>query len=246
MKQNRSILFVLILVFLLTACRSEPAPASPAIDIITLQITPELDHWRGKIADCARNIPQLGIITKVLPYASLETDQSDLTIRLGTKQEGDHFAYVLGIEEIVIVAGSDVPISEISLESLQNIYLGLFKNWNEVPEVLALSQDFNQPIQTLSYPAGESLRHLFEISYLSSESINSSPQVFSTIPYITSYLQDHPAAVGYLLKSQVPPNVQTLSITDTETFWSEQYVLAVTPEEPEGKLLEYLLCLQEE
>jgi hypothetical protein len=50
--------------------------------------------------------------------------------------------------------------------------------------------------------------------------------------------------IGYLLESQVPDEIQTLTLSNSIPESAQVYVLAVTDQEPAGGLRQLLLCLQ--
>jgi len=213
------------------------------MEIIQIQVSPASAHWMGAVAQCSDQIPNLGIYRKILPIDELDLSSSDLILRLGARQELDPFVTLLGTEEIVLVAGQDVPVDALSLETVHAIFTSMITQWDQVPEAQAV-MDKSQPIRTLSYPSGHELRRLFETSILNSASIVSNPIAFSTITTLENLLIEHPFAIGYALKGQVPEGVHILNITSDTPQPVLQYVLAITPQEPTGLLRELLLCLQ--
>jgi hypothetical protein len=245
MKSAKIFLCCLALLAILTSCQPESplTEETPEIDIINLGITPSLTHWLPNVAQCANAIPDFGIY--VLPWIEPELDQADLILRLGERQETDPHVAIMGIEEITIVSGVELPVSTLSLESLQAIYSGSINNWREVPEVIEASIEINQPIQTLSYPKGHLLRLLFRNTVLQQQPISSNTLIFSTPEYLETLLQEYPYAIGFMLKSQVPEDVQKLTITNFNSQQAQQFVLAITSQEPTGKLRQLLLCLQD-
>ncbi len=80
--------------------------------------------------------------------------------------------------------------------------------------------------------------------YLEDQAIHSLPQVFSTIHALETIQADQPYAIGFGLQSQLPDNSQIIEITDESELPAQQYVLAITPHEPQGNLQQLLLCLQ--
>lgn len=236
----------LVLVGMLAACTAEPPSAEVLVPpvIVDLQVTPAVAHWLPRVAACAEDIPDFGIFTRVLPRAELSLDESDLILRLGERLDSDPFAAVMGIEEIVVFAGEDVPVSALSLASLQGIYAGSVTHWGDVPEADHDIVGKGMPIRPLSYPEGHEIEILFRRAYLEDEPILAAPQMFSTVEFLQILFEQNPDAIGYLLESQVPAGVRILSITDDKPIPSGQYVLAITSSEPEGRLKQVLLCLQ--
>lgn len=246
MKREILFLFFVIISFALAGCAGTTSQmdAAPTLEIINLQITPELQHWLPVIADCAGDLPGFGLTTEISPESALSLDSSDMIIRLGFQSESDPFVSVLGAEPIAVIIGAQVPLTAISLDSLRGIFSGKFTNWNNLPETKSLDIELDQPIISLSYPEGSSIRQLFEITHLQSEPIGVTSIQFLLPTTTSKLLKDNPYAIGYLLESQVPEGKNTLIISDFETEQVAPYVLSITRVEPEGNLRQLLLCVQ--
>ena len=215
-----------------------------SIEVVNLQITPALVHWLPQVADCAEDIANFGIYTQVLPLSELNLDQADLILQLGKPIDSESHIAVMGVEEIGIIVGDQVPVSSLSIESVQAIYSGSILHWGKIPEVIDAGIEIDQPIQLLSYPEGTTLNILFKESYFDKEISPDNLLFFSTIEYLESLLQEHPYSIGYLLKSQFPAETRELTITGFDPQNAQHYVLAITPQEPLGNLRQLLLCLQ--
>ena len=238
---------VLLALFLLvpTACSGGAAEESiPAqTEIITLQLTPALEHWLPKVASCAGDIPYLAVITQLKPADELSLESADLVLRLGEREDQDPYIAVLGQERTIILAGPGVPITALGLESLQQIFTGEINIWSDVPGAAGLEKD--QAITVLTYPEGHELRLLFEQAYLDSGTVGGNPLTFSTETYLAELLSSHPAAIAYTLESLLPPVAQTLAVRGFDAPRAQHNVLAITQDEPMGKLRQLLLCLQD-
>jgi hypothetical protein len=227
----------LILLTTLTAC-GPAASSEGTLEVVHLQTTTTLEHWLPQVADCASAIPNLGVASDIIPPGDLSLDGADLLLRLGARQTDDPFTVVLGSENLVLVAGDQVPVSTLSVESLQSIYAGDWATWADDAAAAA-----DLPLVLLSAPAGSELENLFSESYLDGSSIVSNPQRYATPEGLADKLNANPTALGYALASQVPEGFRTLPVMGLETDPSF-YVLAVTAAEPAGGLRQLLLCLQ--
>lgn len=246
MKWINLVLLGLALLVTVTACEPEaPIPVEqPPPQVVELQITPAVEHWLPWVAGCAADIPNFGVSVRVLPRAELSLAETDLILRLGERLETDPFVAVMGVEEIVIVAGEDVPVDSIRLADLQAIYAGTITHWGEVLWEGEIESEKGQPLKPLSYPEGHEVQVLFTRVYLDDNSSAIEPQVFSTTAFLEKLLDLHPYTISYLLESQVPEGVRILSVSPEDQVASLQYVLAITAEEPTGGLKQLLLCLQ--
>ncbi len=212
--------------------------------VVSLQTTPALAQWLPPVSACAESVRNLGVYAEILPRTELNTNGTDLTLRLGERLDSDLFVSVMGNERLVIVAGEDVPVDLLSFESLQTLYTGTAKNWSDLPEAADLGLSETLPAVTLSYPRGNELEQFFSQIYLSNNPITGNAIRYSTIDKLESLLEQYPSAVAYTLESQIPAGVRTLAIRGMESN-AELLVLAITPVEPSDGLRQLLLCLQD-
>ena len=244
---TRKICLISIITLLcLAACQVKPFhdTETPTLEIINIQVTPASAYWMDEVAQCSQQIPYLGVYRQILPVNELDLSTADLILRFGQRQETDPFVTVLGTEEIVLVAGKDVLVSSLSLESVQAMFTGVYTYWEQVSESQEITSEATQPITTLSFPPGHELRNLFETSFLESESIANNATVFYSEEALEKLLTEYPFAISFALKSQTPEGVRTLGITSDNPQPGLQYVLGITRQEPTGYLRELLLCLQ--
>ncbi len=235
-----------LILLLASACSDTPAmEAENGVEVISLQTSPELERWLSGAADCAEEVQGIGIAASITPGTEIQIEDADLTLRLGERLETDPYVVLLGTEQMSIVGGDDVPVGALSMESIRLIYTGEVTHWADIPEVQNAGIEIDQPIPILSYPDSHQLAQLFQESYLGSNVIKSGIQVFTTPAFLAEFLQEHPYGIGYLLSNQVPVGIRELTVTDDAPPASQYYVLAITSAEPEGKLRQLLLCMQE-
>ncbi|QRN84150.1 substrate-binding domain-containing protein [Chloroflexota bacterium] len=233
---------VFLLLGALTACNGT-AQSDTELEVVHLQTTPALAHWLPRVATCADVIPYLGVASEIVSPTVLDPDNADLILRLGPRQADDPYTAVMGTESLVLVAGDQVPLDVLSLESLHSIFAGDVTLWSEVPEVDKTAAA-NHPITVFSYPNGDELANLFSQAYLDGKTITGYSQRYSSSEGLAALLTANPYGLGYTLASQSPTGFRTLVITGLEQDPSF-YVLAVTAVEPENGLRQLLLCLQD-
>lgn len=235
-------LTLILLAGLLAGCNSVGTDNQTPLEVVHLQTSLALAHWLPKAADCANAIPNLGIASEIVEPASLSLETADLILRLGPRQTTDPYTAVMGTESLELVAGVQVPLDILSLDSLQKIYQGDWTSWSEVSEMDSAA-GIDLPLTLFSYPIGNEIETLFSQIYLDGKPITGNLQRYSTTDGLASLLAANPYGLGYSLASQVPAGFRTLVVTDLTqdpTF----YVLAITASEPEGGLKQLLLCLQ--
>ena len=247
MKSRLSLLLLVTLNLLLGACSTggNSPTLESALEVITLQTTPSLAHWLPEAAACANTLPGVGVYTNILPVGDLDPTAADLTMRLGNPLDTDPFVTVMGTENLVIIAGPDIPVTSLSLESLQAIFAGEMTDWRDVPEASEIELTDYTPITLLSYPKGDDLRSHFSEIYLGSSRFTDSARIFSTADALAALLEAYPGAITYALASQVPPSARVVSITEMGEISTAVFVIAITQNEPENAIRSLLLCLQD-
>ncbi|MDT8382737.1 MAG: hypothetical protein RQ728_10860, partial [Brevefilum sp.] len=87
MKHNIWRISIIIITLLLTACNDVVIESSPEpiLELIDLQITPELEHWLPWVSQCAYSIENIGVYTEMRTQESLDIDQTDLVLKLGER-----------------------------------------------------------------------------------------------------------------------------------------------------------------
>ncbi len=227
-------------------CKKIPAAPDEPVEpeIVALQVVPALANWLPKVASCANEIPNFGISTQILPRDELSIEHSDLILRLGEKMENDPFVSVVGTEEIVLVAGVEVPVNELSLQSVRAIFNGEYSDWFDVPETNGNSVEGKSKINILSFPPGDDVESSFRRIFLDDvQDIAAEIKYFSTVDFLQIQMEENPGSLTYLLRSQVPGQMKIVEVKD-ENFVAEILVLAVTKFEPVNPLKQFLLCLQ--
>lgn len=243
MKKLSVAVLVGLLLALLAACGPAPATEETALEVVHLQTTPALAHWLPEVAECANAIPNLGLASEIAEPSALSLGSADLILRLGPPQGDDPYTAVMGMESFALVAGDQVPLDSISIESLRSIFAGEWTLWSEVPEVNNPA-DTELPLTLFTYPIGNELEELFGQTYLDGKAPLGSHPRYSSTDKLAELLAENPYGLGYALASQVPAGFRTLEITGLEQG-PAFYVLAVTAGEPEGGLKQLLLCLQD-
>ena len=232
-----------LLLALLAACGPAPATEETALEVVHLQTTPALAHWLPKAAECADAIPNLGLASEIAEPSALNLDSAEIILRLGSPQADDPYTAVMGMESFALIAGDQVPLDSLSVESLRSIFAGEWTLWSQVPEAENLA-DAELPLSLFTYPIGNELEELFSQTYLDGKAPLGNHQRYSTTDKLADLLTENPYSLGYALASQVPAGFRTIEITGLEQD-PVFYVLAVTAVDPEGGLKQLLLCLQD-
>jgi hypothetical protein len=221
--------FLLSLLLVISACSpfvtsTPPPPPQP----IQIAYTPTLRPFVERLHQCALEYPEIGIITLETSITELDVSGADLTLWFGEPpQDVLDYAFSIGMDEIVIIAGTKVGLGNVTTEQLRDLYTST-----------------NSTYQVWTYGENNDLRNIFENSILGGTSTSSDAMLAPNPAAMIEAITMEPTAIGYLPRSWLSGDHQTLSIErDLQTALTHP-VLALTHTEPEGNLHTYLACLQ--
>ncbi len=246
---TRSVLFLALpILLILAACaqRDIPQDEDVSMTVLHVQITPSLSHWLSPIADCAEAMKATAIYSEIHPLSDLSLNDADLIIRLGAPSPSDPFTTVMGVEEFIFLTGLEIRLQTLSLSSLQKIFTGEFTAWKDVPEILDMEIEINNTITLLSPPGEDDIRLLFEETLLDKKSVAGKVRIFNTTDGLLNAIEDTPYGIAYALNSHIGgTSLNKIEIQGIDPGLTQAYVLAITGNQPEGKLRQLLLCLQD-
>ena len=228
-RSYRLLLLVLISPILISACSpfvtSTPPPSPQPIQVA---FTPTLSPLVERLQQCALQQPEIALVTQEMSVTGLDFVGTDLTLWLGEPpQEPSSYAFSLGVDEIVVIAGANVALRELDAQQLQDLYTNA-----------------NSTYQMWTYGQGHELRALFDQVLFGENSIPYHAKLTPDPAGMIEALTTDPMAVGYIPSSWLEQGIQTISLDgDLQTAF-EQPILALTHTEPVGNLHKYLVCLQ--
>jgi len=181
-----------------------------------------------RLHQCALDHPEISLITQESSITGLQSNGADLTLWFGEPSQGiSGQSFILSIDEIVMVAGKQVPLREMNIERLLDLYA------NSDP-----------PNQLWTYPEENELRIIFDNDVIGDELITPdallAPNPAAMIEAVTS----DPTAIGYLPKSWLVDDIQAKSLNSDSQMDFAYPILALSQTEPQGNLRSYLVCLQ--
>lgn len=221
--------FLVLLLGLLSACKplvtSTPPPAPQPIRVA---YSATLLPWVEILHQCARENPEIGLITQETSAADLEFSTADLTLWFGEPPQGiPGYAARLGTDKIVIIAGADVAQRDLSSDQLQGLYT-----------------ESESAYQVWSYPEGNELRNIFDHTVLGAITLSPAARLAPNPSAMMEAVAADPLAIGYVPKSWVSEAVQIISIERGLQAAFEHPILSLPNTEPTGNLRTYLVCLQ--
>jgi ABC-type phosphate transport system substrate-binding protein len=156
------------------------------------------------------------------------------------------FATPLGFEAIAVVASPTIPVRDLSLGQVGEVFSGSIQTWDE----------FDGPavsIQVVIPPEGDEFRQQFEMQIMDGRRFPRTALVAPTPEAMLSLLSDSPNAIGILPLSYPLEGVRALSVDgraashenlDQTTYPLFFEVVATAPREPQGGVRDWLAWIQ--
>lgn len=229
----------LLFILLITAC--QPAPTTvprPTPTALTVQSTPALLPLTGDYRACVEELQNTGLVLLETHAASLDLNPSALALRWGPGQGTDQAAYIIGQEDLVIIAHPQNPLERIALADLQAIYSGALRLWPaSAPEL---------EVQPWGYLSGDDVQAIFETAVLGGQPASTRVVFQAPDPAaMREAVAADPAAIGFLPRRWLNGAVKELPVEGLAPGQTRQPILALSRSEPQGVEKSWLLCLQE-
>jgi uncharacterized protein YcfL len=233
----------LLLAILLTACStSTPIPATP---IPTQQV------WRvaytAPLAILAQDFPacldpnsNVAILIDEVPDSS-GFDGHDFGFYWGDIQGINQATFVLGYDQLYVIVNNENSIDEISLGDIQAVFNGSINRWDQ------LVNGGNNPtgnIHVWLYPQEDILYREAIQTGLIKQDIHTSTTLAPDPDAMRVEIEDDPNAIGILPGIWLSNGVKKLQIMEGNSQNTQQPILVLTPDKPQGIALDWLLCLQ--
>jgi len=182
------------------------------------------------LQQCALEHPEIALIVEETSASTLDFSSGDLTLWFGEPSQGfPGYAAALGQDEIVIIAGTDVALRNLTREELAELY--------------------SQPApmyQAWTYGEGNELRSIFDSMVLGKTTTSGYLQLAPDPTAMMEAVTTDPMAIGYIPRAWLRTGeVQLVTIEPELQRNFQQPILAFARIEPEGNLKSYLVCLQQ-
>ena len=219
---------------------SEPLPTPVGISVAyPLYLQPAAD----RVIECAIQQQPLSLFINTSSMVQPDLPGRLLKLQLGGLIPEGSKAYQIGEEEIVFIVNADNPTTQLSTESLTEIYTGKMLHW-----------DFGDHpwIEFVLYPEEDDLRALIERNLPDLPRISFRAEIVSTPEHVLNTVANHIEGFGYLPSSWVESldeeMLEQVKILTLEPDLAEsliQPVLAIVDGQLSLELQELLGCLQQ-
>jgi len=238
MKKSFNLLFVLLFI---SGCGVQNLPALPSAPApIRVILTPSTSIWSGGLNRCGQLNSMLNVMVDIKSSDPVNLDENSLLITSGETQS-EYRQFLLADEEIAIVVNPINPLNNLSSDQLISIYTGFSNTWGSViPDLLT---DFKEAqIRVYHYSGNDDLETVFQninknpiVTPLSALSVASPADIVEAVGM-------NPEAIGFIPKSWLVSSVKQIPLIEKITY----PILMVTKNEPDGRLKQLMLCLQEQ
>ena len=249
---GRKVAAVLGLMFLLGACAPSPTEIPAPAPVPQLGTTPEmqalvLDWMEAFQANAPAQVFDLIPIAPGDVQNALEQGNVQLVITAADVPAG-FFATPLLEDSIAVIVHDDNPLADVSLETLQALFSGRLRSWEEI-------NGYSEPVQLLIPIVGDPVRLRFDQFVMEGQPFSTEAVLAATPRSCLSQVQDREGAVGFLPLLQVSSEVKILQVESVDpTYGSAEYggyplmlqIVAIAEREPQGVLLDFLLWIQAE
>jgi hypothetical protein len=223
---KKIIIFLLLSFILLSGCGSGTPAATPPT--ITVQYTAAAQPWLARLISCAGR----DVINSELRSAdTLDVDQADMAIRYGETPGLTSPTYQIGTDEIIVIVSRQNPVGKLSLQQVRGLFSGQIGNWKDVG-------GSDVPVQVWVFAAGEDLQQIFEKAGMGGSPVTSNARLATGPEEMARAIAQDVNAVGILTQSWNAAGVSELFTV------AKVPLLASTPSEPQGTVLQILNCLQ--
>jgi len=205
--------FLLItLALLLSAC--SPSTPVPTPQPVTVFSTAAAESWLSELYDCAGST---AVVSRVDDAAS-----ADIVLRVGEPEFLASPAYLIDMEEILVVTHRQSPLQNMTLEEVQALFAG----------------QGDPSVQVWVYAPETDVQEVFDQMVMQGRSVTSSARLAANPQQMSDTLVNEANTVGIL-----PRHWKTGDSREVHTVGSVP-VLAATNFEPQGAIQELIACLQ--
>jgi len=238
--------------FALTGCAAEPEtpPLPPPPDRVGVSASLE-GFALVKMAAYAQSVGVPPFDLEVWPtteaFKAAEDGRLQLLVSAGPPLPG-WFATPLGFEGIAIIVNPAVPVRQLTLRQLGDLFSGGVQTWEEV-------EGAGEPVRLVIPPPGDELRRQFETMVLGGRRFPPTAVLAPLPAAMVTLVGEIQGAIGFLPFSSTPEGAHVISVDGEAPSWpnlrQEGYalrfeVIATAPAEPHDGTRDWLAWLQEQ
>ena len=236
---------------LTTAAATPLAQSSSDLQVIKLQYSNSLDWLTPTMTSCANLLKNTGLVTHSLPAQDLNLSSSDVVLRWGAPTNLSQTAYQIGSEKLALAVGKGNPLQTLQIDTARQVFNGGITTWGSLhtacPDCFK-SYDSGMDAKTISlnfYPSGNDIQEIFLQKVMNAQPIATASALLIPDPAsMHEILAGSNEAIGFLPAHLLDTNLKEVTLSGLDASQLEQPILAITASKPQGKINDWLLCLQ--
>lgn len=204
------------------------------------------------MSGCAGTLGDFGLVTNVVPTASLSDANPNLVIRWGAPDDLITPSYQIGTDSLVLVVNTANPLVKMKASIAQRVFSGKYETWGDLREACPDCFDKNydgsldgSSIALGFYDGSEDIQTVFNRLVMNGQPAASAGAALIPDPQaMVEFLQGDRAAIGYINAGAMEEGLKEVILTDIDSAALEQPLLAISQSTPEGASRELLICVQ--
>jgi hypothetical protein len=243
----------LCFLFLLLTAGCQPVDTSLAATQTSLRVelSPTLEYLSPAIQACTLQNGNLHIILEEKPASEMNKTGADVSLLWGDLHVPAVMkTYRLGSDRLVLAVHKNNPIEKLKVDQAFFLVRGGLATWGDAikqfcPECSTSDTYLSSTIEPWQYTPGTDV--FGEVANLSLESRAASLGRVWLIPgpkSLAEAITNNPSAIGWLPARWLNENLKEIAIEGIDPSLQVIPVLAVTPQQPQPVLQEWLHCLQ--
>lgn len=241
---------------LVTTSAQASSPASQptlaqGVQIIKLEYSDSFEWMTPAMTSCANLLIDTGLVIHALPADELNLQTSDLVLRWGAPANLPASVSQIGTETLAIAVNGKNSLQTLSITQAQDVFSGTYSTWGDLhkacPDCFAnYDSSFDgQNIGLAFYAPEEDIQQLFLKRVMADKPVASAAALLIPDPAaMRATLADSSSAIGFLPAHSLGSDLKQVKLTGIEDSLLQAPILALSTNTPQGKDLQWLLCLQ--
>lgn len=235
-------LSILVLLFLASCQPAVVQPTPPAQEIWQVQITPSL-RWLGQsMNQCARELPQVGLLVFETAAQEMDSSGADFSLRWGEPVPGRNTSLILGQIAWSFIVHKSNPVTEIGKADLERIFNGTATSWSDLKECKSCSSVKN-PLIVFLYAVADDARTGIDFLFPGLPARLSTAILAPDAQSILEAVRQESGAIGFIPALLGDASVKKLNVTGLSPQNFQVPLMASVKSVDEVKKA-WLLCLQ--
>lgn len=217
---------------------SETELSSP--DVWHVVVAPSLRWMIPYMNTCVLKQPRAAIVLVEPPASTQCLSLADVCFSWGEEQLLTTSVFELGRDELLFVVHPESPVNSLTQDELNGLYSGRVRVWQELG---ANAQGKTGDVVVWAAAPETEMRRLADA--LIKGGLFADVGIAPSAAAMRQAVAENPHALGYLPRRWLDASLKPIGILDAHEMDLSLPILAAVRSEPQGKMRDWLLCLQE-